>query len=514
LTIRRSILIAVLFAAPLYAQAFDAAGFFGRHYAADAASPTRGTLTLALNEAPPDRVGLSGSGAGRARACFEFSKDGLRISPNGEHGTCEALIDIGVSGATTSVKLLELEKGGTFAWHLRDLADAERAWLVEISHQHSGEWLLRMRVRKGGRYVAIQDARCEIPSLNLPIEFKLTIQADTLSAEIGAASCKADADLADGVSVGLAATDEPAKLAALRMECILHPSWMQDASARLAARRTLERLREHATTGLLSGIVESPHPELKRTLESYTDAQRREREQAVGAAERAEVLARIADQHIGSAAAQHEAGVSLMLAGQAAAGLTRLVAADKLSRVPVTSLALAEAYRRVGDLDGASRALELAGKDLPGPLQPGFALIEGRLLAERGDIAGARRVLVAARDKYEGQPELDAFADSAEVLLQPPTLTATKLAAPLGLTLISDLPEEVLRPLLAQLEPYLERIRQWLPDLARQVDGVIAIFNSPVEYLRAALLVAGENLDNVAGMHIAAGIGGKSTVMV
>jgi hypothetical protein len=98
-------------------------------------------------------------------------------------------------------------------------------------------------------------------------------------------------------------------------------------------------------------------------------------------------------------------------------------------------------------------------------------------------------------------------------MLEPAGLTNSRLTGPFGLTLLSDLPVDTLRTIIGRLKPYLEKIRLWLPDLADELTGTIAVYAGPTDYLRAALLVAGDNLDNVAGMYLPSGIGGEASVI-
>lgn len=505
----------MLLSAPLAAQGFDAAGFFGGDFKPATDRKDAGTLSASLELEPPDWMDFTGSGSARARGRFEFTRDGLVIKPDSDHGTCEALLDVGVSRVAGTVKLHELDQGGAFGFHMRDLAEPGKAWLIELKHLESGAWQLRIRARvNGGRYVAFPESKCEIQALDLPADFSFELKPGELTADVAGNRSSAKAKIENGVSLGLAVTDARARLRGLSLDVTLHPTWMDDAAQRLLARRTLERLREYATSGLLSGIAAFEHPGAKQALEVYTEAERRDLEGARDDPfQRAEVLARIARAHPDNAFAQHEAGVAAMLAGRVASGHALLLAADRLQRTPVTSLALAEACRRVGDVTGAETALQQAKKDMPDALRPDFALIEGRLLADRGDIAGAEGVLKKAAASYAEHPQLQAFADSATVLTQPPTLNALELEAPFGLSLVSDVPEDMMQPVLARLKPYIEKIRLWLPDLPAKLEGVLAVFASPVEYLRAALLVAGDNLDNVAGMYLPHGIGGGPSVM-
>jgi hypothetical protein len=133
-------------------------------------------------------------------------------------------------------------------------------------------------------------------------------------------------------------------------------------------------------------------------------------------------------------------------------------------------------------------------------------------MAARGDIAGARKILSAAHEKWKNHEQLAVFAESAEELAAP-RLSALGGAGPFGLTVVSDLDDEPLKKLLARLSPYTERIRYWLPELGKKLDGTIAIYATPTGYLRAAVLVAADSLDNVAGMFLPAGIGGGRSVI-
>ena len=127
--------------------------------------------------------------------------------------------------------------------------------------------------------------------------------------------------------------------------------------------------------------------------------------------------------------------------------------------------------------------------------------------AERG------KILRKAAGDYPDHHQLQAFADSASVLYDPDMLQQSGVSGPLGLTLLTDLSPAQFVPVLEKLKPYIEKFRLWLPNLADKLEGRIAIFSGPVAYLRAALLVAGDNLDNVAGMYLSHGIKGDATVM-
>src|SRR5690606_10231566 len=99
LTTARAILftLAMLLSVPLAAQGCDAAGFFGGAFKPATDRKDAGTLSASLELEPPDWMDFTGSGSARARGRFEFTRDGLVIKPDSDHGTCEALLDVGVS---------------------------------------------------------------------------------------------------------------------------------------------------------------------------------------------------------------------------------------------------------------------------------------------------------------------------------------------------------------------------------------------------------------------------------
>ncbi|MCB9895531.1 MAG: hypothetical protein H6839_13875 [Planctomycetes bacterium] len=508
-----AIALALALATPLAAQGFDAAGFFGDSFRAEPDRTDAGILSHSLTEAP-DWVDFTGSGPGRVRGHFAFDDKGMNVRPDATQPSCEVLLDVGVTRARGTLKLVELAQGGRFALHLRDVTDPAAAWLLEVSHTQDG-WELCIRTRTARRFVVVPGSKQALPKLALPAELAFEIKSGLLSLGTSGAQSTANVELKHGLGLGLSFTDQRACVRDLSMDVTLDADWMIEAGQRLLARRTLERLREYATVGLLAGIIAYPHPEIEEALKGYSAEEVRQRAN-VGddIHKRAEVLQRIAAMHPKLAAAQHEAGIAALAVGQLDAGRAFLQAADKLLRTPVTSLALAEADRRVGEITSAEEKLKLARADLPDVLKPDFALVKARLAADRGDIRGAQQILAAAHRDYPNHVQIAEFADSANVLVQPPTLQATELEGPFGLRLISDLDDESLKVMVARLQPYAEKIRLWLPDMPEKLDeGVLAIFSSPIEYLHAALLVAGDNLDNVAGMYLPHGIGGARSVM-
>jgi tetratricopeptide (TPR) repeat protein len=506
--------LCITLVAAVQAQGFDALEYFGTGFKADPGRPHGGVLSDNLTGDQPPWIEFSGSGEDLAADRFTPTKTGLLVRPDTEHGTCEAVIDAGLVRGTLQIEIVELAQGGAVAWHLRALDD-NGAWLVELKHHARGGWQLRIRALSNGRYSILPDSKRDFDSLELPATLTLYAEKERLTGEIGGHKSEAQVGMHAGASAGLAVTDESARLKQLKLDLDFHTTWISAANTRLHARRALSRLREFATVGLLSGIADYRHPELAETLAELSDDETRRRGDALAADiyERASTLVAIANAHPGLAAARHEAGVAALIAGNLSVAHSMLTGADKLKPANVTSLALAETLRRRGELDAADRALQAAADGLPEDLRPDYALIRGRLLVGRGEVEAAERILREAGRQFPDHPQIDAFADSASVLFAPSMLRRATVPGPLGLTLMTDLSPAQFLPVLEELEPYIEKLRQWLPGLKDKLEGRIAIFSGPVDYLRAALLVAGDNLDNVAGMYLSHGIGGKPTVM-
>ncbi|MCA8911401.1 MAG: hypothetical protein KDB82_06830, partial [Planctomycetes bacterium] len=68
-------------AAPLCAQGFDAAAFFGNSFQPDKERKSAGTLAHSLRDTMPDWIDLSSSDSTRARNKFKFTSSGLESSP-------------------------------------------------------------------------------------------------------------------------------------------------------------------------------------------------------------------------------------------------------------------------------------------------------------------------------------------------------------------------------------------------------------------------------------------------
>lgn len=497
------LLLLLALSCAVHAQTFQPSDIFGDAWSGDAA---QGKLSLPLRQAPlPGFVDVAGSGDGSALSAVSPAQTGIAVAPGAAHGTVQLGIDLGATSATAEITLAELDQGGRVAWHLRALGQGGD-YVAEVARGEKG-FSLAIRVRNRDRYTTVPGATAQCEA-KLPASLSLALKSDGLTLTFAGTSVIAAAELPEGATFAVAVTDQRARFHSLVIEALLAPAWVQDAHARVQARRALERLREFATAGLLEGIAGQPYPDRDQWLAAYSAEQAQARAKHDAAS-----LAGLATELPDNPLANHEAGVAALLAGMPHKGLPWLKRAHELKPAPLTGLALAEALRRTAQLGPARKALDAARKQLPPALAADAVLIEARLLADNGELAQAHQLLSAAIEKYPDHAQLAAFAESARMLTQPQTLRASTVPGPLGLSLISDLPDHTLRQLSSRLEPYLAVLRDWLPALPRTLTGRVAVFAGPVEYLSAALLVAGDNLDNVAGMYIPRGLGGQPMIL-
>jgi tetratricopeptide (TPR) repeat protein len=479
---------------------FDAAEWFGdalaEHSLEDSTTSVR--LRLPLNGEPLPRFAEMAASTGNRD--YTLGPDGLAFKPDSGR-TAALLLDAGVASGTLSVRVAELEPGTLLAWRVT----GKSSLLAELLVQDT-EAVLRLRIAGRDRYMQVPGAVRRGPWPEDAV-FAVQIRAGSLKATFGELEVSTDADLGRGADVALAATDGPARVQDLRASAALAAPWLEDASTRQAARRALVRLTDFATAGVLAGVTGTGYPGRDAALEDYTS------EQLVTRAEGTpEALTELARDLPESALAQHEAGLALLLSGYVLDAYRFLDAAHRLQPRDVTVVALAEAARRT-NRHSRARAL-LAELDEPDPaLRADVAIVRARILADDGDLPGAARLLEDAASAMPGLEELEAFRDSARSLTSDVPLRGAGLAAPFGLRLLTDVPAERLQPVLARLAPYEAAIRSWLPDLPETLAGTIAVYESPVTYLNSGLIVAGDHLDNVAGMFLPTGLFGGPTVL-
>lgn len=504
--------------APLPAADFDAAELFGNeHYSAQAGTPGAGTIRLALTGPLPSFVDLHSSGDGDFSDRFAPAATGLLIRADDKlHRSCEAAIDIGADKLEAEFMLVELELGATVAWHLAAL-DRQTAldYLCEVRRNQGGGYQFQIRAGDGVNFRALPGASAVLEKVELPCRFRVELSAGALAFTVGGQSLSAQPKAAGGLRPAIAVSDGAARVRDLVLRADFARLWVEDAGQRMAARRALLRLRELALGGLLGGIWAHECP--------ANDAQQAEWQRELAkapegilnapAGRRAAALYDLALVLKDNPRAQHMAGVAALLAGDVDAGLACLEAAQRLNPSSITRLALAEAQRRAGRLTAAEATLKAARTGMPAALEPEYQLLAGRLAAARGDLPQALASLQAAAKAHPDHAVLQDFASSAASLANPAGLRLSTRPGPLGLRVMSDLPDLQLGSMLARLEPYLDRFRVWLPKLPRKLEGTVLVYAGPVDYLNAALLVAGDNLDNVAGMFLPAGFEAKPTVL-
>lgn len=504
--------------APLHAQDFDPAEFFGPgHFQAENGDRQAGTLQVSLSGELPAFVDYYSSGEGDFTDRFKPAASGLAIAADStNHRTCEIALDFGVTRLEGSVTVVELEKGTLLAWHLHPLdAGKDREYLAEVRHGSDGRVTLQVRVGDGKAFKLVPGSSVSAASLELPCALTVNVANGKLVVGLGNLQSTVEAKVEAGHRAGLAVSDGRARLKQWQVSGLLAPDWVADAAQRLAAQKALRRLRELSVSGLLGGVARHAYAQATADLAAYSQAQKQARDRALGHAPAAgaPTLVDLAAALPANALAQHEAGVWALLAGDVQTGVRLLRAAQAIRKDSQTGLALAEGLRRLGQLADAETALAAARADLPAALAPDYELLLGRLQAAQGQLPKAAQTLDAASRKYPDNAELQSFALSAQSLTRPRNLARFGGTGPLGLTLLSDLPEKSLVALNTRAQPYLEKFRRWLPGLARKLEGTVVIYAGPVDYLNAALIVAGDNLDNVAGMYLPGGIDGKPTVL-
>lgn len=510
--------VLLLALAPLRANELDPVEFFGAgHFRPAPDNDRAGTVTVTLTAPLPPFLDLFSSGEGDFADRFVPAATGLAIKADDKlHRTCEAALDLGADRLEAAVTVVELDRGATLAWHLRALnAEKDREYLCELRRNQQGEFSLQIRVGDGVNFRLLPGVSAALPGLELPATLAVKWIAGTLSLASGAVSASTTIANESGLRPGLAVSDGAARLRELSAMATFARLWVEDAGQRQAARRALHRLRELASGGLLAGVWAQPYPAGEEHRAEFDNELKLAPANTLAAAPgpRARELAAIAGKLPKNPLAQHMAGVAALLAGDVKAGLHMLRQADGITRTSVTSLALAEAERRSGATAAAEASLKAAKVGMPEALEPEYRLILGRLQATCGDLPAACATLEAAAKAWPDHEPLRDFALSARSLVQPEGLTELSKPGPLGLRLLSDLPEKQLAVLVARLQPYLDKFRVWLPKLARALEGTIVVYAGPVDYLNSALLVAGDNLDNVAGMYLPVGIDSKPTVL-
>ncbi|CAG0994065.1 hypothetical protein PLCT2_02642 [Planctomycetaceae bacterium] len=518
---RTAHLLIFLLAAGLGATEFEAQEFFGKAHFQPVAG-LGGRLGLKLDQSSvPSFVELNNSDDGPASACFEFTQTGAVLRPAGEQASCELGLDVGVVSCNASISLVELDVGASAGFHLVDLEN-ERQYVVEVRRGQS-ETTLRIAKRTRNGMVPMGSGVVQVTGADFKRAQSLSIHADSgvIKAEFSGANveyaARGEAAL-HAISIGIVGSGGRSRVANFEADLNFDPTWAEHAQSRLEARRVLARLNEYSTQSLLSGISVYAHPTQESDLKLYSEAETRARKDALAdtaLTPRFHALDALAKAKPQNALALYEAGMAALVAGHSFIARDRLEASLKSHECGMARLVLAEACRRLRAFDDAQTNLDKSKQKLAAGLEPEVELLHGRLLAARGEMVKAYRTLENASLKWPKHEQLKAFAQSARELLGGDTLgkPLTEIQGPFGLTLLSDLQDDTLLKVLKRLEPFAAKIAYWLPSLAAKLEGVIAIYSTPTAYLRAALLVAGDSLDNVAGMFLPAGFDGKRSVI-
>lgn len=511
---RNVFLILALTASALAGADFDAVAFYGQAYfRPHADKPFRGTLSASLDgDRAPHFVELNNSDEGAAPMRFEFTSTGAVLKPASEGASCELGLDLGATECSATIAVVELDVRASVGFHIVPLADGPELMLAVTRGAHATTLRISKRGRNGMATLAATEVAPDFRQANT-----LAIRLEGGLASVSFAGVSVEhKERIESFSIGVAASDGRSRVSNLSVEATFDPVWAADAQSRLRARQALVRLREYCTEGLLAGVLSCEHPSQKGDLAAYSADEKQARLDALSGRDflqRFSVLSALAKAKPKSALAGYEAGTSALLAGNSRAAREYLDASLALRETGLARLVLAEASRRLRDFVFAQKCLDLAAKDIPSEISPDLELMRARLMAARGELTSAHDTLNAARARWPNHEPLRLFAESARELASPQTLVLSKVRGPGGLLLVTDLDDVTNNKLTARLAPYMERVRHWLPGLAERLDGTIAIYANPSDYLRAALLVAGDSIDNVAGMFLPTGFGGKKCII-
>lgn len=508
-------LLFLLLAAPwLGAQAFDPAQHFDGDWT-PGKQPSSGEVRTPVSADIPPYINLGSSGDGDFHDRLTPAQTGLAIrADEKDHRTIQLAVDLGLAVGQGSVEVVELDRGATLAWHVQPTTAGD-AYLCELRRGADGEFTLLIRVGGEGGFRQVPGLKAALGDVELPDSLAFRFSNEQVSATFGSVTLSAPAKDTRGLRPAIAVSDGRARIKDLIVSGTFAADWLADATQRQVARKALLRLRALATGGMIQGIAAAAYPGEADDLKAYTPELAAQRATATGqdAAKRMTTLNAISSALPGNALAAHEAGVALLQFGDVPGALSRLKAANDVRQVAVTRLALAEALRRMRKLKDAEAELAAARTGLPKELAADHALLTGAVQAAGGDLGTATQTLDVAARAHPKHPTLGDFAFSARSLTRPQGLVDVSTAGPLGLRVKSDMPERALGALLARTAPYVERIRYWLPGLAETLKGCLVIYEGPVAYLNAALLVAGDNIDNVSGMFLAACIDAGPTIL-
>ncbi|MDC1141792.1 hypothetical protein OAU50_01765 [Planctomycetota bacterium] len=507
------VVFALLFSCSVSAQSFDPAEYFDPSDVSKNADTGLVEVREALTgEKLPSWVRVSVSGPGLAGKRFDVDSPGLVFKPDKTSGTVEAGLSVKITDGSFSVQVVELAVKASVAWHVH--TDSNE-YLIELKHTKPDEGRFTVRVFTGRRFMVVGVCDQTLSTFALPMTLSIDVAAKSLSAKLKMpAQTIAQTAPIEGKTfqAGLAVSDSRAKVKDLVVAGIFDADWQSEAASQMFAERALADLSQYARNGATRGLFAATHPDFDAQWKALSEVQRKHWQTASKAAD-FKTLTELAGKQGGLL---YEVGRLAASIGEYPAAVAKFEASFVASKFPIAKLAAIEAAYVTGQEAGAIKVLRAAENTL-GKLnaaqQAEFDLMLARYRVAGGDGIGSAAGLAQHAEAENVRPALQAFAASAQELLQP-SIPLHEVTGPFGVQVLTDLPVAELKALFETLKPIEREIKNWVPE--KQADcstGFLAIYTDPVRYLTAALLPAGRNLDQAAGMFMKRGIGDAPTIL-
>ncbi|MCF6227342.1 MAG: hypothetical protein L3J82_01585 [Planctomycetes bacterium] len=505
-------LLVLLLAGAMSAQEFDPNEYFGPSKVAvnPKTGLTKVTDTLSNNELP-SWLRVSVSGAGLAEKRFTTSKAGLELKPDKDSRTIEITLNAEIISGLFTIEVTEMAVKASVAWHI----STEKAeYLVEVKRTKADEGRLRVKVFNGRRFMVMRGTNIELKIFTLPFTLAASVSGQKLDVELTrTATIKCSTKLeGQKYRAGLAVSDSRARVRDLRLEGIFSTEWKAEAVARMLAERALANLSVYALEGATRGLFQATHPEFAAQWQALTEPNRAVWTEA---AEKND-FSKLVEQAGKSGGLLFEIGKLAVEAKEFETADSNFEASFKHSEFVLAKLAALELRHKVGKEVETIKAINETRKYLANAtpaIQAEFDLMLARYRVANGEGLSSAAPLTKWADSKKARPALQAFARSAQELMQP-SVPLQETSGPFGVRVLTDMPEAELAALLETLKPVISEIKSWTgeenPDFS---SGYLAIYTDPVQYLTAALLPAGNNLDHVAGMFLRRGIGDSKTIL-
>lgn len=509
------LILALTLPVVLNAADYRPADYLGKKYWKPADTPNQGELSVTFPTAEtPSFLDYGTSGSGPIAGNFRQHDAGMDLLPDIVHESCALRINAGFQTVKMSVTLSHLNNGATFGVLLQS-GDTE--YLAELTHTKE-DWQIQWRVRTNYRFALIRDSRKAVTPTADDVQLSVAIEAESLALVVADTTTRVDLESSgDSWRTTFAATSAKATIKCFQMAGTLSDSWLSHAHDNFQARRIIERLRDYASRGFLPEFLNEELATRETDLSALSDDQRRSFNKASlfdQPMDRATALAQLAEKFETNPTLQYRSGIAYLQSGAAAEALGYLKNATNLSKSTLTTIALAEAYRRVSDASTASSTLKkIDVSERSSAVRNQTSLIHARLLADQGKWKESAKAFTALEQSAPNHPMIHSLSQSVREIAAPNLPEVKEVKAPFGLSVLSDTDNNELHLILESLTPYVRRMKTILPSIPTSIEGSILIYLAPSDYLRACLMPAGERLDNVSGMFMPHGLNGKPSVI-